>query len=76
MRRDNHPGPGDDDAHAMGHIHLCPNGCVCLSFGVASVHLQPAQLRGLLGAMLEVAEMLGLELPVRAAVPTPAGARH
>jgi hypothetical protein len=54
----------------MGHIHLCPNGCVCLSFGVTSVHLPPAQFRGLLGAMLEAAEALGLEPYARAVMPT------
>ncbi|MBI2058485.1 MAG: hypothetical protein HYT87_01805 [Nitrospirae bacterium] len=39
---------GEDEGLPMA-IRGCPNGCVCLSFGVAAVHLQPEEFVRFMG---------------------------
>ena len=57
---DDMPHHGQGNGNIVGKVHICPSGCVGLSFGPTVIHLHPVEFRKLLDAMQHAAHHLGL----------------
>lgn len=61
-----------EDAAEAGlpmNIQGCPNGCVCLSFGAAAIHLQPEEFIRFMGLAAEALSRMTVRKPTDASEP-------